>query len=78
MLPLNKEDFCSLVYRPDLKVKREEDVYGAITCWIGHGYKNRSKHKFDVLQQVRPAIVGAKYIIKDSISVSICYKSLAG
>ena len=57
MLPLNKEDFCSLVYRPDLKVKREEDVYGAITCWIGHDHKNRSKYKFDVLQQVRLVIV---------------------
>ena len=74
-LSLGKEDFVSLVSRSDLQVKREEYVFDAVTRWINHDYMNRNQFIFDLLQQVKLAIIVPEYLTSVVLLYPACLRS---
>ena len=74
-LLLGKEDIVCLVSRSDLQVEREEHVFDAVTRWLNHDYMNRSRDMFDLLQQVKLAILGPSYLANVVAQYQACVSS---
>ena len=61
-LSLQKNEMVSLISRSDLKVKLEEHVFEACRRWVEHSSDSRSESMFELLQQVRLALVKPDYL----------------
>ena len=63
-LSLDKGQVVSLVSRADLKVNLEEEIFEACKTWVKENVKIRSPAMFELLQQVRFALIKPDYLAK--------------
>nr|XP_057937278.1 kelch-like protein 10 isoform X3 [Doryrhamphus excisus] len=65
---LSMPDFCDILDRDDLIVKKENIVYEAILHWIGHAPWERGRNLAVLLAKVRLALTSQEYITINVLS----------
>ena len=75
-LSLDKDRLVTLISRSDLKVKVEEEVFDACKIWMNENSKIRSEIIFEVLQQVRLALIKPDYLAKVIATFPACQSSV--
>ena len=74
-LSLEKDEVVSLISRSYLEVKSEEDIFKSLKVWINHSFKIRSQSMFELLQQVRLAVIMPEYFAKVIANFPACKSS---
>ena len=73
---LEKFEVVSLLSRPDLKVQMEEDIFKACRRWVEHSSDSRSKYIFELLQQVRLAVVKPDFLANVIATFPACKSNI--
>ena len=74
-LSLDKDEVVSLISRPDLEVKFEEDIFKSLEAWTNHCSVTRSRHIYELLKQVRLAAIRPEYLAKTIATFPACKSS---
>ena len=62
----------SLISRSDLQVKIEEEIFEACKRWVNEKIKIRSQSMYELLEQVRLAVVKPDYIANVIVTFPDC------
>ena len=73
---LEKGDLVDLNARSDLNCQSEELVFDAVTAWVNEQYEERCQYIFELLQQVRLALVEPSYLLNVVAEFRDCESSL--